>query len=142
MDPRTFKVGQQADLRSDLMKAKGLSQDPGKVAFCPFGCNGRQMDDNGYCRHLVGFTFDSPEKAKKGLATMEPMVRGYRGSRIVQVPMKVDPDAGGGVDFQGRSLMVPDLPAVLKTDVLVQITTSYRVYRDVDATEKPKSKTA
>ena len=30
----------------------------GKVSYCPFGCKSESddLDDHGYCRHLVGFT--------------------------------------------------------------------------------------
>ena len=38
--------------------------------YCPFGCQGTELDDFGYCHHLLGFTND-----KK---TMEPVGNLYR----------------------------------------------------------------
>lgn len=37
-----------------------------EVFYCPFGCKGNEIDGNGYCGHLVGFTTD--------METIEPIV--------------------------------------------------------------------
>jgi len=114
------------DTRSSLMKAKSKSLAGQKVNACPYGCKVGDLDEHGYCKHLVGFTED-----KK---TYEPMVR-RGGRRIVQVPMKpsgemeqVENDDG---TYSEKPIMVPDYPRCERGDVFVQITTSFRVYRDV-----------
>ena len=68
------------------------------------------LDDNGYCRHLVGFTTDGKQ--------MEPTSINSMGRQVTLGHTKMP---------------------VRKTDQLVPITVSSRVYRDVDAKE---SKTA
>lgn len=71
-----------------------------RVNFCPFGCKDEQLDDNGYCVHLVGFTTDGK--------VMEPM----------------------GMDAQGkRKVFGSKSQEVLPDDKLVRITVSSRVYR-------------
>jgi hypothetical protein len=72
-------------------------------AHCPFGCrmDDEGVDQNGYCRHLVGFTNDGK--------TMEPLVK-HRFHQSHGAPQPVRKD-----------------------DVLVRVTVSYRVYRNVDA---------
>lgn len=64
---------------------------PGLQNLCPFGCEDDQLDEWGYCRHLVGFTNDnkimelrqrgSPkERVKKSdiIVPREPSSRVYR----------------------------------------------------------------
>lgn len=68
---------------------------------CPFGCRGKDLDDYGYCKHLVGFSPDG-----KALEVLE---RGKEYPVVRYVPAE----------------------QVRPTDHLVQITTSYRVYRSV-----------
>ncbi len=111
MDPRQIKpANERLDQRSPLMKAKEADRTGEGVNFCPFGCEQDDMDDHGYCDHLIGFSNDGK--------TYEPMVKDERGHRVVR---------------GGR-------PApVQRTDKLVQITTSSRVYRD---TKEEKLKTA
>jgi hypothetical protein len=47
MDPRVLELPRQT------------TEDPSAVKYlCPFGCMEDRSDDNGYCRHLVGFTDD------------------------------------------------------------------------------------
>ncbi len=48
-----------------------------KVAdnHCPYGCGQEDLDENGACRHLVGFTNDGK--------TFEPLIVGQRGLRVV-----------------------------------------------------------
>lgn len=88
------------------MVAQSKATTGEKVNFCPFGCEEDDIDANGYCDHVVGFTNDGK--------TYEPMVKDERiGRRVVRVPKS------------------GDLPKVQKGDKLVPITTSSRVYREI-----------
>lgn len=90
------------------MAAKAGSTNGDKVNACPFGCTMEDLDDNGYCDHLVGFTNDGK--------TLEPMILDPKtGKRIVRVPLK-----------DGKPQLLP----VLKGDQLEPISVSSRVYRD------------
>lgn len=133
MDPRTTTFMNRPDVRSELMKRKGASMTGVVVNMCPFGCTEKQIDDHGYCRHLVGFTNDK--------ATYEPMLRVEGGRRRVQVPMVIDREESAGME-QGEQILKPDLPKCQKGDQFVQISTSWRVYRDVVAVKVEASKKA
>jgi hypothetical protein len=118
-DPRIESMmdRQKKDQRSPLMKAKAQVQDGGVVNFCPFGCEDSELDQHGYCKHLVGFTNDRK--------TYEPMVwDSGRQARIVRVKQTVDKD--------GKP--VPVLEPCQKGDKFVQISISSRVYRNTEAT--------
>ena len=109
MELKDLELGPQqrrANL-SPLMQAKGRAHQGEKVNACPFGCEVSDLDELGYCRHLVGFTNDGK--------TMEPMREGMDGRRKV---------------FGKES------ESVLKADKLIKITVSSRVYRDVDKAAK------
>jgi hypothetical protein len=121
--PEVVPVEARSANYSPLMKAKMKAKNGLKVNFCPHGCEDHQLDHNGYCRHLVGFTTD-----KK---TYEPMVR-KNGVRVVQVPLVET----GEIDEDGTKTKVPNPPPVPKGAKLVQITHSYRVY--VENPETPK----
>lgn len=99
-DPR--QVGPQARRNnySPLMQALSKRSEGETVNFCPFGCEDGELDINGYCHHLVGFT--------NGGKTYEPRVRG-RGGRIFVDGSKREPLKRGA-------------------HRLVKITTSARVY--------------
>jgi len=114
-----------------LMKAKTEAITGQKVNFCPYGCEDGDLDEHGYCRHLVGFTNDGK--------LFEPMYRTEGGRRVVRCEMQPKHPGDRGPDVE----MVPVLKPVLKTDKLVQITVSYRVYRNVDAVaeESPENET-
>ena len=88
------------------MEAKASAFYGEKVNFCPFGCRDEDLDDHGYCDHLVGFTTDGK--------MLEPMSVGPYGYKVVD----------------GKH---PE--PVLSTDKLERITTSYRVYRDTPKDE-------
>lgn len=108
-DPRTVGPQQRAANMSELMRAKGKASLGEKVNFCPFGCTVEDLDDHGYCDHLVGVTEDGK--------TMEQMV----------------------TDERGRRRTLGTLPApVPKGAKLVRITTCARVYADAK-TEKQKA---
>lgn len=157
-DPRLVPPEKRIDQHlSDLMKAKKAATKGEVVNFCPYGCDVSGLDENGYCKHLVGFTVD-----KK---TFEPMKRAQRGKRgvgrAVRVPSRVvrfetemeeqpimvkgadgkeEPkkDEDGLVQYHSVPVKIPIYEftpeAVKKDDILVQITSSYRVYRDIEGT--------
>lgn len=97
---------------SPLMKRKARLLSGHVANVCPFGCENQHLDDNGYCFHLVGFTND-----KK---TLEPLVT-IKGRRVN--------------DSRKKEL-------VRKTDKLMRITTSYRVYRDVKPSKEEAERLA
>ncbi len=78
----------------------------------------------------MGFTND-----KKNL---ERMVVISGGRKVVRVKMVVDEVASNGIPDGEEKVMRPSYEEVLPTDVLVQITTSFRVYRNVDALKQLK----
>lgn len=101
-DPRTVGPQQRSANLSELMKAKGKASLGEKVNFCPFGCSDDQLDEQGYCDHLVGI-------ALPGNEAMERVVKDERGRR--------------------RVLGAQTVP-IGKKDRLVRITTCSRVYRE------------
>lgn len=132
----------QADPRSEflqkLYKAGGHAAR-GRVNACQFGCKEKDLDENGFCRHLVGFSPDG--------RNFEPMVKETRVDRItglkvltgrritkprmVQVDEIVEYDAERGVGIK-MPVYKPEMEKVRKGDVLVRISSGYRVYRNVD----------
>jgi hypothetical protein len=105
------------DHLSPLMRAKANSLQGEIVNACPFGCEDEELDRFGYCRHLVGFTDKvGPKDKALPAATYEP--------RIVLDDAHEDDERQM---VNGR-----DPQPVRKDDVLMRITSSYRVYRDVD----------
>lgn len=97
------------DVRSKLIRSK--ERFAGQIIpACPFKCREKQMDAQGYCKHLVGFTIPDSEP-------------------LMYEPFKERVDAKGketGYRFTDGS----DPRPVKKKDELVRITTSYRVYRE------------
>jgi hypothetical protein len=112
MDIHAVQSQKRSARLSAYMKAKIRGQQTGeKVNACPFGCADEALDDRGYCHHLVGFcTVDDRKRMERVVIR-----NGVR-----------------QVDGQKRDKVLPD-------DKLVQITTSFRVYRDVDPTEADKA---
>jgi hypothetical protein len=118
----TARPENRVDPRSPLMRAKAKALKGQKINVCPFGCTERNLDHNGYCKHVVGFTRD-----KK---TYEPLVL-RKGMRVVQVPMV---DSGEmEQDDEGKMvpIMVPDPPPLLPGDRICRISDCWRVYRKV-----------
>lgn len=122
--PEVVSVEQRAKREhlSPLLRAKAATQ--GVVCACPFGCGVEDCDDNGYCRHLVGYTTD-----KK---SMEPMVfedgRYSIKCRREPIPGQRPHNPALGQEEKTR----PVLDEVLEMDQLMQVSGSYRVYRDTD----------
>lgn len=110
MDPRNQSIDDRMKARdanhSPLMRALAKAAQGETVNFCPFGCEEHELDERGYCPHLVGFSNDGK--------TMEPFVQ--KGDQRVVVGERPEP--------------------VRKGDKLVRITVSSRVYRDVDKEPK------
>lgn len=104
-------ISARKDPRSPLLKASAAAGVTGEqvVNACPFGCLDEQLDEHGYCCHLVGFTNDKKK--------MEPMVLDHRGKRVVQVPFVID-----------KGKKVPQLVPVPKGATLIPISISWRVY--------------
>jgi hypothetical protein len=94
------------------------------VNFCPYGCTDDQLDGNGYCRHLIGFTNDQK--------FYEPLIFLPGGERVVRVPMKETGEVIRLPDVTKEMKKKPVLQPIREGDKLEQITVSYRVYRDVD----------
>lgn len=103
MDPRVSDLRNAKNDLSPLMKARSKSSGGEVVNFCPFECDDHDLDEQGYCRHMVGITED-----KKTYEPVEVRPNGYRFINGLK-PEKI-----------------------LKTDQLVRITTCYRVYRKED----------
>ncbi len=123
MDPRLDSdPTKRKSPHSRLMQAT-LANKEGKVLnFCPFGCEGEDLDHMGYCDHLVGFTND-----RKSYEPMEIQ----DGMRIVQLRrplIETKTRRGKLVQREGPPILEPCLPG----DKFEQITTSWRVYRDID----------
>ncbi len=141
--PQEISVEQRAKNQhlSPLMRAKAKAKTGEKINACPFGCDVRNLDDFGYCRHLIGFTTDGK--------LYEPMYL-VKGRRVVRPKMIVDEEkmGEGGVEEEAvynkqtgeteyrkvpqAVVMKPVLEEVRQDDKLVRISTSSRVYRDVD----------
>jgi hypothetical protein len=121
------------DPRSPLMKAKAKAKIGQVINVCPYGCKGRQLDENGYCRHLVGFTRDKE--------TYEPMVM-RKGRRRIEVPMRGTGEFQLGEDKEGNpieeEIMEPDLPRMQPGDKICRVSDCYRVYRDVPLPQRPE----
>lgn len=98
---------------SKLMYLKAHTDQGQQVNLCPFGCAPDELDENGYCRHLVGFS-----RGKEMFEPNEPVTVGYH-------------------TYMRTNGKTPK--PILKTDHLERITCNYyRVYRDVDNLDKPR----
>lgn len=109
-DPRITPPEQRNAHLSPLMAAKAKQSEGQKVNFCPFGCTVEDLDDHGYCEHLVGFTTDEQ--------TLEPLITDEKGRK--------------------RTLGAKEFVRPVKpSDKLVRITTSFRVYREIGKKKEP-----
>lgn len=109
---------------SDLMRRHAENTTGGVVNACPYGCEDEELDENGYCPHLIGFATPNDKLHEKKPSMYEPLVQ--NGEHKIVVGFKRD----------AAGKRVPNLFPLLKGDKIVRITTSYRVYRDVS---DPKS---
>lgn len=100
-DPRSQNPQNRRANHSPLMKALSSRQSINDVInFCPFGCEDHELDEHGYCGHLIGFY-------SKG-TSFEPRVRRKKDGRVIVDGTKPRP--------------------MEKGFVRVKITTSARVY--------------
>ena len=122
---------------SALMMARLHTREGEVVNACPFGCENDDLDEQGLCGHLVGYTNNSPAECKKGEGLMEPLV--WNGDRR-QVSVKREKRKMPGTNGKEQTVFgPPQLERVKPTDVLVQITVSSRVYRNDDKPPEKKS---
>lgn len=127
------------EVLSPLMQAKARLKTGERAFACPFGCADGKTDENGYCRHLIGFTNSSEAECKAGKGLFEPMIRDKDGRRKVMVKRKLVARTPGYEDDDEEGEIEagePILEKVLPSDILVRITVSSRVYRDVKKPEK------
>lgn len=120
MDPRLEAVDPKKTKLTPLMWAKSRASSGRLVNACPFDSNNAHLDANGYCRHLVGFSNDGK--------FYEPLVMGARGHRVVQCNMIEDEELS---EPGGEPYLIPELLAVQEGDLLIPISVSSRVYRNV-----------
>lgn len=130
MDPRLEAVDPKKTKLTPLMWAKSRARSGNKVNACPFGCMTQHLDENGYCRHLIGFTNDGQ--------FYEPMIRGAAGRRVVKCDLEKDLELSAPGE---EPVMRQVLLAVEEGDYLVPISTSSRVYRNVPVGENPHKRT-
>jgi len=62
----------QWDGRTELLKAQ--SEEGANVNFCPYGCNDEELDEQGYCFHLIGFSPDG-KKLERNVVGEDGRVR-------------------------------------------------------------------
>jgi hypothetical protein len=114
--PDVVPVSARKEVLSDLLRRQRANTIGDKVNVCPFGCRDEELDEHGYCDHLVGFTND-----KKVYEAME--WDEIHGRRIVR---------------GNKGLKRKDCPQVKGSDILVQISCSWRVYRkNVEIKHRP-----
>jgi hypothetical protein len=82
MDPREYGPQQRRANLSELMAAQMRASKGEKVNFCMFGCDDSDLDDNGYCRHVVGFTKDGKVMEPVLGSRPEPILPGDKLVRI------------------------------------------------------------
>lgn len=117
-------LNKEKRILSPLMLAKKNAKNGQKVNACPFGCTVAQLDEVGFCKHVVGITLPGDQ------TRFEPMIR-RRGRRVVQVDRERIPtgdmNGDGEPEFEWGP---PRYEKVQPGDVLVRITSSARVYRE------------
>jgi ferredoxin-thioredoxin reductase catalytic subunit len=104
----------QRDGRTELLKVQ--SEEGQNANFCPFGCQDDELDEQGYCYHLIGF---SPDGKKLELNKV-----GEDGRVRTIAPVK---------KVNGRFTIVHDARVERRKHLLVPIVKngSYRVYEDI-----------
>jgi hypothetical protein len=125
-DARLIPPDKRESQLSPLMQWKNAGGVPN---LCPYGCPDEDLNEHGYCYHLIGFAnCDQMGGKPKVGARVERMtvVKGKNQDYVqVHVPFKkvqVGP---------GKIKRVYDYDRIQKSDILHQISTSYRVYRNI-----------
>lgn len=113
-----YHDGSRKDRRSPLKRVldKMDQSDLQNVIACPYGCKAGDQDRMGYCRHLIGFV--NSETLKDGEVKNPPE------GAVVELVAK-EPDEHNRRPIVGRGKLQ-------KGDHLLRITSSLRVYRQVD----------
>jgi hypothetical protein len=119
--------GMRPDTRSQFKKAIDANPKGTVINVCPFGCGDSDLDDHGYCKHLVGFT---------NAQLPEGDVKKVTDEGVVEV-LEEQPNRAIATKAVGRKRL-PLKPG----DKLVRITQSSRVYRQDWGDEKPAEKPA
>jgi hypothetical protein len=110
MDPRMTTVGQrQMHAPKILRDMQRAAADNRKLNLCPCGCPDTALNEHGYCEHLVGFTNDGRSYEPREFPAKDP-----------KTPLE-----SAILERVDGSKPLPVLP----DDILVQITTTARVYR-------------
>jgi hypothetical protein len=104
---------------SDFMRRKVELEPKGKkVNACPFGCLTEELDDRGYCHHLVGFSNED-----LGVSPVHPQATPRT---VMEVLLPPDEDDR----LRRRKVLGEVRVPVKRSDVLVRVTNNYRVYRE------------
>jgi hypothetical protein len=135
-----------ADLKEEVRKNIGAVKN-----HCPFGCPDSEMDEHGYCKHLVGFTNGSKVGDPLEVITVNPitemcMVNGrharkektYRGKGADRETFDVMP-ACREVVQKGDKLVNPEEVQTLDGGIrnVAKMWVSSRVYRD--SVQRPRN---
>ena len=111
-DPRTTTREQRSKQGpSELMKAlRNPERDGDVVNFCPFGCGSHELDNHGYCAHLVGFTnggttYEPRELDQFGRiftngANRQPMKRGFKMVKITTSARVYSPESNADLSVE------------------------------------------
>lgn len=128
-------IHKKEDVRSEYHKLLDDAEgDAGQVVACPFGCTHREIDNLGYCHHLIGFVI--PEwnlRIPDG-----PLKKVPTGKKARMIEMLSGPDDLDGVQRR----YVTDGREPLKVgDHLIQVVhMTRRVYRkDAPKPSKPRA---
>jgi hypothetical protein len=115
---------------SPLMQAKSKAATGEQINFCPYGCPDTELDEHGYCYHLIGFTIPGDNKH------FEPFMPPVSDEKSIEVGVrktvgkKIVEKKGPGGRVVGRK-RVSAIEEVQKGDELVLISVSSRVYRKI-----------
>ena len=111
MDPRTNVIPRpQMDPRVAALPRNAAAKPKGSIPLlCPFGCGRKEVNESGYCKHLIGFTDDNHNMELR------------------------QPQITKNGDDTGYEKVGTRRAKVLPTDWIVEMNSpTSRVYRDVD----------
>lgn len=123
----TFLKHQKRDPRSDFKRKRDEADDPREVNACPFGCEHADLDELGYCKHLIGFT-NAP--LPEGKIEKDPQ------PHMIEDILSDKPKGA----LQRRQVEAGRSQPLKVGDVLVRITSSSRVYRKTPPVEAKANK--